>query len=359
MTSAGDVLIRAAVHGLPHVGPVEAPLVADDPHALVAAARHQRLEGFLAAAVADGVVEVPDHDSVTDAHRQALAHCLRVEAHLLRVAEGFQAAGISFRVLKGPALAHLDYPDPSLRTFGDLDVLVPPGQLSDAVTVLRYGGHRVIHPPVSMGWARRFAKSITLQGLDGIEVDLHRSLADGRFGLTVDHDDLFAGTTPFTLAGQPLLALDPPRRLVHACYHAVLGGARGPRARRDVAQLLCVTGADLDEAIAVARRWQAEAVLAHGILDAVNLLAVDPDHPAVAWARSVDIPADQARAIDLTTVAGFDRVALTGLAAVQGPVHKVRYLAPLVLPSGTNLASRGLSRRQHLADLARRLGRRG
>jgi hypothetical protein len=357
MTSTGDVLIRVAVHGLPHVEPVAEPILVDDVEALVDAARRQRLEGLLAAAVADGIVGVPDRDPIELAHREALALCLRVEAHLLRLAEGFSAARIPFRVLEGPALAHLDYHDPSLRTFGHLDVVVPPDHFGDAVTVLQYGGHRVIQPPVSMSWARRYAKGIAFQGLDGIHVGLHRSLADGRFGLTVDHDDLFAGTTPFTLGGAQLLALDPTRRLVHACYEAVLGGARGPRARRDVAQLLCVTEADLHEAIAIARRWQAEAVLARSILDAVNLLAVDPDHPAVAWASSLDVPKDQERAV-FTEVAGFDRVALAGLDAVRGPLAKVRYLAPLMLPSRPNLASRGLTRRQHVAGLLKRLERR-
>ena len=44
---------------------------------------------------------------------------------LLRALEVLAAAGIPSRVLKGVALAHTAYPQPELRVFGDVDLLVP------------------------------------------------------------------------------------------------------------------------------------------------------------------------------------------------------------------------------------------
>ena len=54
-----------------------------------------------------------------------------------RFIAGLNAAGIEFRVLKGCATAHLDYPDPSLRLTSDVDLLVRQGQLGAATEVLR------------------------------------------------------------------------------------------------------------------------------------------------------------------------------------------------------------------------------
>ncbi len=49
-------------------------------------------------------------------------------------------AGIDLRLLKGPALAALDYPDVQQRPTGDLDLLVRAEQIDRAVEVLVAAG---------------------------------------------------------------------------------------------------------------------------------------------------------------------------------------------------------------------------
>src|SRR5205085_11883003 len=73
--------------------------------------------------------------------------------------------------------------------------------------------------------------------------------------------------TPTLSLHDALPILDPSGRLLHACFHAALGGFRGLRAFRDVAQLILVTGADWETTFAVARRWRAEAVVVRAITE--------------------------------------------------------------------------------------------
>ena len=55
-------------------------------------------------------------------------------------------SGLDHRALKGAAVAHLDYPDPALRSFIDVDLLVRAEEWDDAIQVLREAGGSVSLP---------------------------------------------------------------------------------------------------------------------------------------------------------------------------------------------------------------------
>jgi putative nucleotidyltransferase-like protein len=148
-------------------------------------------------------------------------------------------AGIGYRALKGPALAHLAYPDPALRSFGDVDVLVAGPAFDAAVralTGLRFARHFTEPRP---RFDARFAKGACLERCDGTEIDLHRTLAPGAFGIRLGRLDLFArpGRT-FALGTHAISGLDAETAFVHACFHAALGD-HPPRLvpLRDIVQL--------------------------------------------------------------------------------------------------------------------------
>lgn len=65
---------------------------------------------------------------------------------LLHLLDAFAADGIGAVPLKGPALAMLLYGDVSLRSFGDLDMLVRPGDLDRALRLLEAQGYRAQIP---------------------------------------------------------------------------------------------------------------------------------------------------------------------------------------------------------------------
>ena len=101
-------------------------------------------------------------------------------------------AGIGYRVLKGPAVAHLDYADPAQRAFGDVDVLVESTAYDDALGVLAASGARRRYTEVRPGFDRRWGKGACLVAADGTQIDVHRTFVAGPFGLTIDLDELFA-----------------------------------------------------------------------------------------------------------------------------------------------------------------------
>jgi hypothetical protein len=86
------------------------------------------------------------------------------------------------------------------------------------------------------GFDGRFGKEASLRDIAFTEIDVHRVLSLGAFGLRLDAEALWAAHASFSVAGIEVHALDAEARFVHACVNAVVGDAR-PRlvALRDVA----------------------------------------------------------------------------------------------------------------------------
>ena len=253
---------------------------------LLAAAVDERAIPFLATAVFEGLLEASSEqaEALTGAHEDLMRACLMLERSTLEVASVFESTEVPFRVLKGPAVAHLDYPDPSWRAFGDVDVLVPSRSYDAAVRALEnLGAHRRSRE-VRPGFDRRFGKGACLVLPDGVQVDLHRTLATGPFGLAIDLDRLFDEQGSVRLGNREIPTLSREHRFIHACYHASLGDAV-PRivALRDVAQLLLTTDLDFARARATADAWRGGIVLARAISVAWERFALVPT-PASEWA---------------------------------------------------------------------------
>ncbi|NUO62568.1 MAG: nucleotidyltransferase family protein [Gemmatimonadaceae bacterium] len=66
----------------------------------------------------------------------------RRRVELRAILEAFGAAGVDAIVLKGMHLAHLVYPDPSMRLMSDIDILVREASLARAADVMRALGYR-------------------------------------------------------------------------------------------------------------------------------------------------------------------------------------------------------------------------
>jgi hypothetical protein len=242
--------------------------------------RWQRLPGFLMAAVdAEALpVTAEQRAAVEELHLEACASVLKLESYLLEIAEVLDTAGIDFLVLKGTAAAHLVYPEPSLRMFGDNDLLFRSEQFDEALEALyRHGYVRPAAPP-RPGFDRRFGKGATLRRLGIDELDTHRNLVFGTFGFRIDLDELFGSAVTFRLGGRDLRALGPETRFLHACYHSALGDPE-PRfsSVRDVAQMLATGEHDPQRVLALARQWEARAVLARAFRLCRDHLGVQVD----------------------------------------------------------------------------------
>jgi hypothetical protein len=186
---------------------------------------HERLWGEVAHALEAGALPATDDQArvAHERHAQAMALAVELEATAVEVVRALRERQIEVRILKGMATAHLDHPEPARRSFGDIDLLSPPGRFADTIDALERLGWQRDLPERARGFDERFGKDGTLTRGGIAVVDLHRTLALGPFGLWIDLEALWEGSEELVLAGVPLQALDRPRRLLHACYAAVLG----------------------------------------------------------------------------------------------------------------------------------------
>lgn len=334
-------LLAVAGHGLPGATrpfPAE-PVAAWDE--LLAAAKTHRVLGQLRAAVDAGRLPVTDvqRQQARAAHRAVLLRVLSLEQHLVALHEVL--AGLDCRVLKGSAYAHLDYPEPALRSFIDLDLLFRPSDFGRAVEVLTETGFTRILAEPRPGFDERFDKGTTLRG-SGFEIDLHRTFVLGPWGVRVNIDELWDDGEEFTVGGRTLVALSAQNRFLHACYHAALGDwPLRLGSLRDVAQLLPDTADVLDRA----HSWGVQAVVAAAVADATRLLGLPRTTPVQDWAASYVPTRREEHWLGLHTQTGktFAAQAVATLPVLPGLRDKAAYLRALILPDARYTAGRHTS----------------
>ena len=347
-TAVPDLLGRIAATGLPGAAGVSVTAPPPDPawEALVRAAVAERVVGHLRAAVEAGSFAITDDQrrALYTAHERLLGIDLVLERLLGSVTATLERAGIEHRVLKGPVLAHTWYPDPALRSFSDIDLLVRGVQFDDAVGgLVAAGGQRKYDEP-RPGFTRRFGKGVSVT-LGALDVDVHRTLTPGPFGLAVDTDDLFAASDPLTatIGGTEVRGLSLPHAFVHACLHAALGD-RVPRLvpLRDVAQLALTDTLDVDAVLVTATRWHCSAVVQRALRLARHGLALGHLGALGVWAEQYR--PDRFERAALRAYVAPDRSyalqAAAGVRAVRGIRNRAAYVRAMVVPSGDYLAAR-------------------
>ncbi len=330
---------------------------------MISLASQHKVQGLLWSAVADGTIAGSEDliDQARHATVEALRTCLVSEQTAVLALSALGRAGVEARVLKGVAIAHLDHDNPAERVFGDADILIRRTDYHVALAALTGAGFRRSKPPVRTWWEQRFAKAVVLRAPSGGELDLHLTITGGYFGEKIDHGRLWSTSSePFDLAGIEARGLDLEGRLLHACCHAVLGGGSGLRVRRDVAQLVLVSGADWQAAVAQAQHNGVDQVLADAVRTTWTDLQLDPDHEFAQWARKLPPDPVQQQAIASYQSESGDGWGPEGLGTLPalGPVDQVRFLTGLAVPSRARRRSRGRTWTQHLWSGATALRRR-
>lgn len=342
-------LLSRSVGGFGFPGAEHAPVdvPADSWPSFVAKLSSGRMTGIAVAAAAAGHLRLTDEqaDELLGRHREAMVWALTIERRLLELAEAFEDAGVGMLVLKGPAIAHSMYPDPSWRAFGDLDLLVPTSSWSRALEVLAGLGFERRLPEPRPGFDERFGKAAVHTNRDGAEVDLHRTLVLGPFGLWVKPDELASRSVPFSLGGRTLRRLDDTSLLLHASVHASLGW-RPPLlwTLRDVAQVAWSGRVDWDELAELARRWRLQAVLRHALEAASEGLEVSLPVEAGRLLTSPP-PRRERRVLEsyITERRGRGGTELATLKAIPGLRGKAAYIRALLFPGRAFIAARGRS----------------
>jgi hypothetical protein len=305
---------------------------------------NDRITGFAVAAAEEGWLKLSasQADALLEAHRKAMLAPLAVERGLLEVATEFQRLDVEFVVLKGPAVAHTVYPDASWRYFGDLDLLVRAKDWRKACSTLQKLGYRRDLPEPRAGFDERFGKAAEFWRQGGISVDLHRTLVLGPFGLWIEPDILFEGTTELLLWGRRLRRLDDTLLQLHACMHASLGWWPPLRLPvRDVAQVARCGSVDWQALAELSARWKLQAVVRDALQTASETLGVT--FPVGAQSMIARVPSRK----ELRVLRNYvtDRraqggTALSTLSAIRGLRGKLAYIRALLFPDRAFLAAR-------------------
>lgn len=345
-TRIDDAMRTIAAWGLPGAEPAEPFRAADDEEwaALLRRIRFERINGLAVEAAAAGALDLTEEQAgqLFKLHRDGMTWCLAAERKLLRLADAFDADGIAYAVLKGPALAHTVYEEPCLRPFGDLDLLVRSRDYDHAAALLGRLGHVRRRPEPRPGWEARFGKaSVHIHPDDGIEVDLHRTLVLGPFGQWIDGDELMAHRATFELGGRSLPRLDDTGALLNVALHAALGWA-APRLAplRDCAELHGRGSIDGERLGRWASAWHLGAALerARGQVEAQIGVGAPLGLAWIAPSRVRD------RRL-LEAYGGGDRqlsLPLSTFRAIPGLRAKVAYGWSLAFPQRDFLTSRGI-----------------
>jgi hypothetical protein len=244
-------------------------------------------------AARDAELDATLRDAARRHHVAGQATCVALEQELPAVVDLLESAGVSPVLLKGPVSAHDGPLPPSLRDYGDLDLLVRGAEMSTAVAALREVGFVRLQPALSDEFDREFAKSVTVSsparasrpgGLQQFEVDLHRTLCPGPFGQQLPLEELFSRAVPVRINGRWYRSLCPEHRFLHACLHVTIGSPR-PRVHslRDLVLMAPRSARGVQRVLAESERWGIGAVLARAVA-AAEVFSPGSLHPELVAA---------------------------------------------------------------------------
>ncbi len=289
MTDTSTWATAVAAYGL---GPPQGALT-DDPvddsswPRLLEMARGQRLVGLVRAAAQDGVLALRSEQwaGLDRAFREVTTASADAELAVAGLVEALQDHDIECRVLKGPALAHLDYPSHDLRPFIHANLLVQGCRFVDTVDLLTKMGYKRAHAEPAAGFDAKFRKGTVLVSRSGSSVEVHRTIADGPYAMIVEPDELFRTSSSVQVSGRQLAALGPEERLLHACFEARVGDTKPLLIRlRDIVQLVLTHDLDLGRIEQLSGSWGAQSLVAEAVRRAWTLLGVTDMVPLSSWA---------------------------------------------------------------------------
>jgi hypothetical protein len=219
--------------------------------------------------------------------RKVAAASAEAERSVADLVTTLEDAGIECRVLKGPAVAHLDYPSADLRPFVDGNVLVEASRFVDTINLLGQLGYRRDHAEPASGFDARFRKGTVMLSSSGFSVEIHRTIADGPYAMIVEHRELFQASSKFELVGRQVSTLGPEERLLHACFEARIGDTKPLLIRlRDIVQLVLSHDLDLGRIEQLSGAWGAQSLIAEAVRRAWTLLGVTDMVPLSSWAAT-------------------------------------------------------------------------
>jgi hypothetical protein len=176
----------------------EGPVTPESPREFVNAAIEHRVIGGCVRALEEERLILGDEHArpLRDAHAVAALSTALAARELPAVATAVEGAiSAPAIVLKGPAISDRLYPDPGLRPYNDLDLIVDRESLPDARRALSAIGYeqRVEYRPgfeVTHGHTIDMVRPV---GRKSVHVEVHWRVSDDRIGEAISHASLSEG----------------------------------------------------------------------------------------------------------------------------------------------------------------------
>lgn len=295
----------------------------------------QWLLGLLERGVLEGGVLLDDDAAAVLANRSLAAamSAATLESRGAAAIAALHDGGIPSRLIKGVAIAHLDYDDPADRHFGDVDLLVHGRDIAGTVEILERVGFRRHYPEPTSGFDEHLGKGVALENDEHVVIDVHRTLALGYYGTRLPIDRLWDEPVPMTIAGVEVTTMSRLNRFLHSAIHMALSPTKRITSGLDMCMLAARgDGIDADEAIARSIEWGCDLLLADAVAETIGSF---PD--AFPLPALVDWAAERGRSpIDRVLVGAYkgrfagsryrSLTAIAGVPTLRGRISASRYL---------------------------------
>ncbi|HEV2755715.1 MAG TPA: nucleotidyltransferase family protein [Actinomycetota bacterium] len=194
---------------------------------LAAAATAHGVQGWVARALR-GVPGVPSSFQVPlqGAALRIAANHQRLLGEAATASGLLHAGGTPAVVLKGPALVERYYRDPTLRSYGDVDLLVRPRDFAAALDTLQCEGYLL----EDRNWeflVEDLRGQVHLMSPAGAMIELHWHLVNGsrqRRTLAMGPEEIWDATEETRLGDAPAAVLRREDELAHLLLHAAMHG---------------------------------------------------------------------------------------------------------------------------------------
>ena len=240
-------------------------------------------------------------------------------------------AGIRVVPLKGVALAQALYGDSAARVCADIDILVPPANVAQAIDLILASGYRTessdpYFSKLVLRHGRHYDVVRESQGISFL-LEVHWILVQHSSKNKEAVDDLWAEARPQSFSGAPAFSLSPEWQFLYLAIHAADHEWRSLKWLVDIHEIASSGGVDWQRVAQKARQFELDRPVRQTL--AVSSLLLGTPLPS---RYSEATPPARVRLFPYTIAADDPRnaVAFRHLRVLKRPWDKARYFASIL-----------------------------